>query len=212
MKIGILGSGVVAQTLGSGFLKHGHDVIVGTREPAKLADWAKANPKGRVGNFAEAASFAEIAVLAVKGTVLAEAVRTAGPANLAGKTTIDATNPIADAPPEKGVLKFTTNLDDSAMERVQREFPDVRFVKAFNSVGAASMVNPQFAGGKPSMFICGNDAGAKEAVRKILDQFGWETEDCGGAEAARAIEPLCMLWCIPGFLRNDWVHAFKMLR
>jgi hypothetical protein len=212
MKIGIIGSGVVAQTLGSGFLKHGHDVIVGTREPAKLADWAKANPKGRVGSFAEAAGFAEIAVLAVKGTVLEEAVRAAGAANLAGKTVIDATNPIADAPPEKGVLKFTTNLDDSAMERVQREFPAVRFVKAFNSVGAASMVNPQFSGGKPSMFICGNDAGAKEAVRKILDQFGWETEDCGGAEAARAIEPLCMLWCIPGFLRNDWVHAFKMLR
>ena len=85
-------------------------------------------------------------------------------------------------------------------------------MKAFNSVGAAAMVNPAFAAGKPSMFICGNDPGAKAEVGGILDQFGWETEDMGGVEAARAIEPLCMLWCIPGFQKNDWAHAFKMLR
>ena len=212
MKIGILGSGIVAQTMAGGLLKHGHGVVVGTRDPAKLADWAKANPKGRVGSFADAARFAEMAVLAVKGTAAANAVRAAGPANLAGKPVIDATNPIADAPPVNGVLKFTTNLDLSAMEQLQREFAAVKFVKAFNSVGAAGMVNPQFAGGKPTMFICGNDAAAKQAVTAILDQFGWETADMGMAEAARAIEPLCMLWCIPGFLRNDWVHAFKLLK
>jgi predicted dinucleotide-binding enzyme len=212
MKIGIIGSGDVAKTLGGGFLKHGHDVMMGTRNPAKLADWTKQNPKGRVGSFADAAKFAEVAVLAVKGTVAAEAVRAAGAANLAGKVMIDAANPIADAPPVNGVLKFFTNLDESLMERLQREFPGVRFVKAFNSVGAASMVNPQFAGGKPTMFICGNDDSARKAVTAILDQFGWETADMGKAEAARAIEPLCMLWCIPGFLRNDWVHAFKLLR
>ena len=212
MKIGIIGSGVVATTLAGGFLKHGHAVTVGTREPAKLAEWAKANPTGRVGSFSDAARFAEVAVLAVKGTVAAEAVRMAGAANLAGKPVMDATNPIADAAPVNGVLKFTTNLDESMMERLQREFPPVKFVKAFNSVGAACMVNPQFAGGKPTMFICGNDAAAKKSVTVILDQFGWETADMGTAEAARAIEPLCMLWCIPGFLRNDWVHAFKLLK
>lgn len=212
MKIGIIGSGDVAQTLASGFLKHGHQVVVGTRTPAKLADWAKANPAGRVGSFADAARFAEVAVLAVKGSVAGEAVRGASPANLAGKPVIDATNPIADAPPVRGVLKFTTSLDDSAMEQLQREFAGVHFVKAFNSVGAACMVNPSFAGGKPTMFICGNDAAAKQAVTAILDQFGWETEDMGAAEAARAIEPLCMLWCISGFLKNDWVHAFKLLK
>lgn len=211
MKIGIIGSGVVATTLASGFLKHGHDVVVGTRDPAKLANWAKANPKGRVGSFADAAKFAEVAVLAVKGGVAADAVRAAGAANLAGKPTIDATNPIADTPPVNGVLKFTTNLDDSAMEQLQREFAAVKFVKAFNSVGAACMVNPKFAGGKPTMFICGDDAAAKQTVTAILDQFGWETADMGVAAAARAIEPLCMLWCIPGFLKNDWVHAFKLL-
>ena len=211
MKVGILGSGDVAKVLAGGFLKHGHEVLMGTRSPAKLADWAKQNPKGRIGSFAEAANFADLAVLAVKGTVAADALRTAGPANLAGKSVIDATNPISDLPPVNGVLRFFTNLDESLMERLQRQFENLDFVKAFNSVGSASMVNPQFKGGKPSMFICGNDDAAKTAVTGVLDQFGWETVDMGKAEAARAIEPLCMLWCIPGFLRNDWVHAFKLL-
>ena len=211
MKVGILGSGDVAKALAIGFLKHGHDVLMGTRSPAKLADWAKQNPKGRIGSFAEAANFANLAVLAVKGTVAVEALRAAGPTNLAGKSVIDATNPISDLPPVNGVLRFFTNLDESLMERLQHEFANLHFVKAFNSVGSASMVNPQFKGGKPSMFICGNDDAAKTVVTGILDQFGWETVDMGKAEAARAIEPLCMLWCIPGFLRNDWVHAFKLL-
>jgi predicted dinucleotide-binding enzyme len=212
MKIGIIGSGVVAQTLAGGFLKHGHEVMVGTRDAAKLADWAKANPSGKVGKFTDTAKFGDVVVLAVKGTVAADAVRGAGVTNLRGKTVIDATNPLADSPPVNGVLKFTTNLDESLMEKLQREFARIHFVKAFNSVGAACMVNPQFKGGKPTMFICGNDDPAKKTVAAILDQFGWETADMGKAEAARAIEPLCILWCIPGFLQNDWVHAFKMLR
>jgi predicted dinucleotide-binding enzyme len=150
-------------------------------------------------------------VLAIKGTAALEAVRAAGPANLAGKTVMDVTNPIADAPPVNGVIKFFSTLDESLMERLQKEFPEVRFVKAFNSVGNAFMVNPQFKGGKPTMFICGNDDAAKKTVAGIVEQFGWEVSDMGRAEAARAIEPLCMLWCIPGFLRNDWAHAFKMV-
>ena len=211
MKVGILGSGDVAKTLGNGFLQHGHDVMLGTREPAKLADWTKQNPKGRVGSFAEAAKFGELVVLAVKGSVAADALRAAGVANLTGKPVIDATNPLADQPPINGVLRFFTTLDESLMEHLQREFDAVRFVKAFNSVGNARMVNPQYKGGKPTMFICGNDEAAKKTVRGILDQFGWETADMGKAESARAIEPLCMLWCIPGFLRNEWTHAFKLL-
>lgn len=211
MKVGILGSGDVGKALTGGFLKHGHEVMLGTRTPAKLADWATQNPKARVGSFADAAKFAELVVLAVKGTVAADALRAAGAENIARKPVIDATNPIADAPPSNGVLRFFTNLDESLMERLQREFDNVRFVKAFNSVGNACMVNPQFKGGKPTMFICGNDEEAKKIVSGILDQFGWETANMGKAEAARAIEPLCMLWCIPGFLRNDWVHAFKLL-
>jgi predicted dinucleotide-binding enzyme len=211
MKIGILGSGDVAKALAAGFIKHGHDVALGTRTPTKLADWATQNPKARLASFADAAGFGELVVLAVKGSAAADALRLAGAANVAGKPVIDATNPIADAPPVNGVLKFYTNLDESQMERLQKEFSGAHFVKAFNSVGNAFMVDPQFKGGKPTMFICGNSEAAKQTVRGILDQFGWETADMGKVEAARAIEPLCMLWCIPGFLRNEWTHAFKLL-
>jgi 8-hydroxy-5-deazaflavin:NADPH oxidoreductase len=212
MNIGIIGSGDVAKTLATGFLTHGYSTMVGTRDITKLDDWVAQNPNGRIGNFGEAADFGEVIVLAVKGTASANALRAAGAARLAGKTVIDATNPIADAPPINGVLKFYTNLDQSSMEQLQQEFSDAHFVKAFNSVGAASMVNPLFKGGKPTMFICGNNSTAKKTVAAILDQFGWETADMGNVEAARAIEPLCMLWCIPGFLRNEWTHAFKLLR
>lgn len=212
MNIGILGSGEVAKSLAVGFLAHGHKTVLGTRHPAKLKDWAVQHPKGGLGSFADAAKFGELIVLAVKGAAAADALRAADISNLAGKVVIDTTNPIADAPPANGVLKFFTSLDDSLMERLQREFANVRFVKAFNSVGSACMVDPQFTGGKPTMFICGNDEAARKTVTSILDQFGWETADMGAAEAARAIEPLCILWCIPGFLRQDWVHAFKLLK
>lgn len=211
MKIGILGSGDVAKSLATGFLKHGHGLMLGTRERAKLKEWTAKNPRSAIGSFADTAKFGDMVVLAVKGSAAVEALRAAGASNLAGKPVIDATNPIADAPPANGVLKFFTNLDESLMERLQREFPTAHFVKAFNSVGSAHMVEPKFKGGKPTMFICGNDEAAKKSVAGILDQFGWETADMGKAEAARAIEPLCMLWCIPGFLRNDWAHAFKLL-
>jgi 8-hydroxy-5-deazaflavin:NADPH oxidoreductase len=211
MEVGVLGSGDVAKALAGGFVKHGHDVMLGTREPAKLADWTAQHPGARVGSFADAARFGELVVLAVKGAVALDALRAAGATNLAGKVVIDATNPIADAPPVNGVLKFFTSLDESLVERLQRDFADARFVKAFNSVGHPFMVNPQFQGGQPTMFLCGNDGAAKQTVRGILDQFGWETADMGKAEAARAIEPLCMLWLIPGFLRNQWSHAFKLL-
>jgi predicted dinucleotide-binding enzyme len=212
MKIGILGSGAVAKALAAGFLSRDHGVMLGTRNRLKLDEWAGQYPAAKVGTTAEAAAFGDVIVLAVKGTAAAEALRAAGVAHLAGKVVIDTTNPIAPAPPVNGVLQFFTTLDDSLMEQLQREFTAVRFVKAFNSVGNACMVDPVFAGGKPTMFICGNDEAAKKIVVGILDQFGWETADMGKAEAARAIEPLCMLWCIPGFLRNDWsAHAFKLL-
>jgi len=211
MKVGVIGSGSVGQVLASGFLEHGHDVMIGTRDAAKLASWAKANLRGKVAAVAEVAAFGEILVLAVQGSAAADALIAAGARELADKVVIDATNPIAGAP-RNGVLPFFTHLDDSLMERLQKQFPNTKFVKAFNSVGNARMVNPDFGGVRPTMFICGNDAGAKATVTKILDQFGWETEDMGGVEAARAIEPLCILWCIPGFLRNQWTHAFKLLK
>jgi predicted dinucleotide-binding enzyme len=213
MKFGVLGSGTVGQTLAAGFLKHGHEAMIGTREPARLADWNKNNPKARVGSPSEAAAFADVIVLAVKGDAAAKALQGAGKANLSGKTVIDTCNPIADAPPDHGVLQFFTGPNQSLMEQLQKEFSDAHFVKAFNSVGAPEMVNPQFAGGiKPTMFICGNDEGAKKTVTGILDQFGWEIADMASAESARAIEPLCMLWCVLGFTKNEWTHAFRLLR
>lgn len=212
MKIGVLGSGTVAQTLAGGFLKHGYEVTMGTRDTAKLADWRAQNPKAHVGSFSDAAAFGETIVLAVKGTAAAEALRAAGDRNLAGKLVMDTCNPIADLPPSKGVLHFFTTLDESLMERLQEDFPSARLVKVFNSVGAPRMVNPEFKSGTPTMFICGDDPRAKTSATKILADFGWEAADMGGVEAARAIEPLCMLWCIPGFLHNQWTHAFKLLK
>lgn len=212
MKVGILGSGMVAKALAEGFLRHGHSVMLGTRSPLKLGDWVEQHKNALAGSFSDAAQYGDLAVLAAKGTIAADVLRLAGTENLTGKTLMDVTNPIADEPPVNGVLKFFTSLDDSLMERLQREFPEIHFVKAFNSVGNVCMVNPQFSAGKPSMFICGNNDTAKKTVAMIVAQFGWEVEDMGKAEAARAIEPLCMLWCIPGFLQNDWSHAFKMMR
>lgn len=209
-KIGILGSGQVAQSLGTGFIKHGYDVMLGTRDAAKLADWRSGNT-GKVGSFEEAARFGEIVVLAVKGTSVEELVKKVA-TSLAEKTVIDATNPIAEAPPQHGVLQFFTSLNESLMERLQAIASDANFVKAFSCVGNVFMVNPSFPEGKPTMFICGNRDEAKAQVTEILQQFGWDIADMGKIEAARAIEPLAILWCIPGFIRNDWMHAFKLLK
>jgi predicted dinucleotide-binding enzyme len=212
-KYAVLGSGQVGQVLADGLLAHGHEVMRGSREPAKLAEWRRsAGPNAHTGSFAEAAQWGEQVLLVVKGTAAENAVALAGPDNLAGKVVIDATNPIADAPPEHGVLRFFTNLDESLMERLQRKAPRARFVKAFSCVGSAFMIHPKFPGGPPSMFICGNDDDAKQHVRGLLTELGWETADMGAAEAARAIEPLCMLWCIPGLSQGRWTHAFKLLQ
>lgn len=212
-KIGIVGSGTVGLTLASGFVKHGYNVMVGSRSPEKLAEWKKATAdKGLIGTFSDAAAFGDIVVLAAKGTMAQSALGLAGEKNIAGKTVIDVTNPIAEAPPENGVIKFFTTLDKSLMEQLQVAFPKANFVKAFNSVGNALMVNPDFGGVKPTMFIAGNSDQAKKDVSRILDEFGFEVEDMGKAEGARAIEPLCMLWCIPGLVRNEWAHAFRLLK
>lgn len=212
-KIGVLGSGAVGQVLAAGFLKHGYEVMIGTRSPEKLSEWLAGAGKGvRTGSFSETAKFGNAVVLAVKGSAAESALELAGKENLAGKIVIDTTNPISDDPPENGVLRFFTDLNESLMEQLQKDQPQTRFVKAFSCIGNAFMVNPSFPDGKPTMFIAGNDEAAKHQVTNILTQFGWETEDMGGAEAARAIEPLCMLWCIPGFRKNEWGHAFKLLK
>ncbi len=212
-KIGIIGSGIVGQTLALGFEKYGYPVLIGSRSPEKLVQWEKESGfKGQTGDFKAAASFGEILILAVKGIKAVEAMRLTGHENHRGKTVIDTTNPIAESPPVNGVLQFTTDSNSSLMEQLQAEFPHIRFVKAFSCIGAYHMVNPDFGGVKPTMFICGNDAEAKKEVKGILNEFGFDIEDMGSVEAARAIEPLCILWCIPGLKENKWNHAFKLLR
>jgi len=134
----------------------------------------------------------------------------AGEELIAGKVVIDTTNPISKAPPVDGVVQYFTGPNSSLLEELQAKFPQARLVKAFNSVGNAKMVNPVYEQGRPSMFFCGNDADAKKTVATVLEQFGWEPVDMGKAAGARAIEPLCQLWCIPGFLQNRWTHAFAV--
>ena len=211
MRVGVIGSGTVGEVLADGFLKHGHEVMRGSRTPEKLSAWAsRAGKQASVGTFAMTAVYGEVVVLAVKGSAAEEAVAACGDA-LAGKIVIDTTNPIDERPPEGGVLHFFTNFEQSLMERLQSLALEAKFVKAFSCVGNAVMVDPIFELGRPTMFICGNDARAKARVSDLLDDFGWEVADLGGAAAARAIEPLCLLWCIPGFLNKEWTHAFKLL-
>jgi predicted dinucleotide-binding enzyme len=213
MKVGVLGSGIVGQVLAAGFAKHGHQVMMGTRNPgdAEVKKWLAQNPAIKAGTFAETAHFGDFLVLAVLGQAVDKVLELAGPENLAGKTLMDATNPIADGPPVNGVLQFTTGPNESLGEKIQAMAPKAHVVKTFNSVGNARMVNPHFEQGTPTMFLCGDNEDAKAEVSAVIRQFGWEPFDCGGIVAARALEPLCMLWCIPGFLRNQWTHAFKLL-
>lgn len=204
--IGILGSGAVGLTLARGLQDEGHEITIGSRTGKSVVGW-----DGAVATFAVTAAEADLVVLAVKGSVAGAVVKGAA-AGLAGKTVIDATNPIDDTPPQDGVLHYFTELNQSLMEQLQAAVPDAHFVKAFNSVGSALMVHPRFTAGRPTMFMCGDHAGAKAEAAAIIDQLGWEPADMGTAAAARAIEPLCMLWCIPGLRDNHWTHAFKLLK
>lgn len=213
MKIGILGTGEVGQTLGVGFVNLGHEVKMGSRDPNQekvKACLKKAGAKASAGTFAEAAAFGELAVLCTIWSGTENAIRLAGPHNLAGKVVIDTTNPLdfsAGVPP-----KLAVGHTDSAGEQVQRWLPDSRVVKAFNIVGSPHMVKPEFPGGPPDMFICGNDDQAKEAVTDLLKAFGWSVIDMGGIEGARYLEPLAMVWIRHFFRVNSVNHAFKLLR
>ena len=208
---GVLGSGDVGQVLAKGLKDHGYQVRIGSRTPAKLAKYSKETGI-TAGTFGEVGRWGEALVLSVLGSAAESVMELVGKEQVTGKLIIDTTNPLTEDPPEQGVLRSFTGPNESLMERLQRAYPAAHFVKAFNSVGSARMVDPDFQGVRPTMFYCGNDAGAKGTVGRVLDQFGWEAADMGGVLAARAIEPLAMLWCIPGFLEDSWTHAFKLLR
>lgn len=210
-RIGIIGSGIVAKTLAKGFASKGYDVVMGTRDVSKILDFATEHRIG-VAGFAEAAAQAEIVVLAVKGSAAISALDMVGAEALDGKIVIDTTNPIADEPPDAGVLRYFTPANKSLMEQLQAAYPGAHFVKAWNSIGNAFMVDPVFPDGPPTMFYCGDDESAKDVVAGILRQFGFEPEDMGGSPGARPLEALCQLWCIPGILGKGWNHAFRLLR
>lgn len=212
MQIGILGSGEVGQALGLGFAKLGHDVKIGTREPGsdKLRPWlAKAGKRASTGSFEDTARFADIALLATLWSGTESALKLAGPENLAGKVVMDVTNPLKYVPNQPPRLAM--GFSDSGGEQVQRWLPQSKVVKVFNTVGHAHMVQPDFPGGPPDMFICGDDASAKQAVAGICKQFGWGVVDLGGIESARLLEPMCMAWVLHGLQSGSWNHAFKLL-
>ncbi len=208
-KIGILGSGNVGKALAAGLVKHGYEVMVSSRSKTKY-DQLKKETGASAGSPEEAASFGDAVIVAVSGGA-AEGVVSSLAGKLAGKTVIDVTNPIDNRPPANGVLHFFTSLDESLLERLQKKAPAAHLVKAFNTVGSSNMIDPEYEV-KPTMFICGNNDRAKKDVSGLLEKVGWEVEDMGTVEAARAIEPLCMLYCIPGILQDRWTHAFKLLK
>ena len=213
MKIGILGSGDVSKVLARGFASRNHEVMISSREPKKLNEFIiEQNGRIRAGTFEDAAKFGEVVVIATLFSGTKHAIELAGAANFAGKPVIDCTNPLNfpdGKPPELSI-----GFDNSAGEEVQRWLPDAKVVKAFNSIGNQFMVDPKFPGGPPTMFIAGNDDGAKKTVTQLIESLGWQdaVSDLGGVEESRYLEPMCIVWVHYGIRTGSWDHALKMLR
>ena len=212
-RIGVLGTGVVGRTLAEGFHGRGHDVVIGSRDPDKpeLREWLDTAGAGIAsGTFAQAATHGELLVLAVLGNAAEEVIAEAGPANFSGKVVIDAMNPLDFS--EGFPPKLSISGDDSLGEHVQRALPDARVVKAFNTIGNTSFVDPSFSDGLPTMLIAGNDEAAKRSVADLLADFGWpEPVDIGGIEGSRELEAICIAWVKIGGARGAWDHGFKVL-
>jgi 8-hydroxy-5-deazaflavin:NADPH oxidoreductase len=213
MRVGVLGSGEVGRCLAAGFSGRGHEVMIGSRDPAKaeLREWLAGDGSGiEVRTFAETAAHGELLVLAVLGNAAEEAIADAGPDNFKGKIVIDAMNPLdfsGGFPP-----KLSIAGEDSLGERVQRALPGARVVKAFNTIGNPYFVDPSFSEGQPTMLIAGDDQSAKDTVRDVLTDFGWSnTVDIGGIEGSRELEAICIVWVKIGGARGAWDHGFKLL-
>jgi predicted dinucleotide-binding enzyme len=212
-QVGVLGSGEVGRRLAAGFRSRGHDVMIGSRDPAKpeLREWLSGDGGGiKAGTFAQAAAHGELLVLAVLGDAAEEAIADARPENFSGKVVIDAMNPLdfsAGFPP-----KLSIAGEDSLGERVQRALPDAKVVKAFNTIGNPYFVDPVLSEGPPTMLIAGNDEDAKHTVGDVLADFGWpDPVDIGSIEGSRELEAICIAWVKIGGARGSWDHGFKLL-
>lgn len=209
--VAILGTGVVGVALAKGFIAAGHKVIFGTRTPAgeKASSALAEVPGATAASHSQAASAADLAVVALPWSAVAGTLSAGMASALAGKVVIDATNPL-DFP--GGVPVLAVGHTDSAGEAVQRLLPGARVVKAFNIITAGKMVRPHFDDGQADMFIAGNDEQAKGTVAEILRQFGWRGPiDLGGIEQSRLLEPLAMIWITYGFRHQHWSHGFSLL-
>lgn len=211
MKIGIIGTGTVGQTLGTGLKKLNHDVMIGSRNPQKeeLQKWVMASG-GKGGTFAEAAAFGEMIFICTSWEGTENAIKLAESKNFKNKIVIDVTNPLdfSQGMPPKMALGHTT----SGGEKIQSWLPDAKVVKAFNIITAAFMIDGKFGNEQLDMFIAGNDAAAKKSVTDLLTAFHWTTHDLGGIEQSRILEYFAMLWITYGFKNNIWNHAFKLVR
>ena len=209
LKIGVLGSGPAGRTLASGFLGHGHPVMIGSRDPAKVHGWLRdAGPRAQVGTFGETAQFGELVVLSVNGRAAEDVIRLAGVGNLAGKIVLDASDPLDFSSGRPGLFVGTT---DSLGERIQRLIPDAYVVKGLNTVVAEVMINPRLSGGEPDMFIAGDSEEAKQTVASLLGEFGWPVIDMGGIENARWLEALSLAWVVYSHRTGKTHHAFKLV-
>jgi 8-hydroxy-5-deazaflavin:NADPH oxidoreductase len=209
LQIGVLGSGPAGRTLAAGFLSHGHPIMIGSREPAKLDAWRRAaGPHANVGTLAETAQFGDLVVLSVIGTAAEEVIRLAGVDNLAGKIVLDASDPLDFSSGRPGLFVGTT---DSLGERIQRVIPDAYVVKGLNIVLADVMVDPSLTGDEPDMFIAGNSEEAKQIVTSLLGEFGWPVIDMGGIESARWLEALSLAWVVYSHRTGKTHHAFKLV-
>lgn len=226
MKYAVLGTGMVGRTLAVKLASLGHDVVIGTRDPQQtlarkekdqmgnpgFADWAQANPAIKLANLADAAAHGEMIVNALSGQATLEALLAAGEANLADKTLIDIANPLdfsKGMPPSLSVCNT-----DSLGEQIQKALPRTKVVKALNIVNANLMVDPSLVkSGELSMLICGNDAAAKAAVTKLLQDFGWkDVIDLGDITTARGTEMLLPAWVrLWGTLKTP-MFGFRVLR
>lgn len=217
MKVGILGSGAAGIALGSGLVRLGYSVMIGTRNTykEKLQQWMKVNaPHGRLGTFSDAATFGDVVVLCTNWSGTQSAIEMAGIWNFNKKVVIDITNPLdGKGPDANGLLHLAPGTSPSGGERVQAWLPGAHVVKALNSVGCALWSEPRLDEGTPTMFIAGNDDLAKKAVEDILHQLGWkDVADVGHIEMSVHLESLAVIWYAIGFRTGNWRHAFSLLR